>query len=97
VVIRHDARIGRRALDYIQAVHRGVLVWHTVAVGKIAGVTHTTRTRAEEIRIQGHDHVRPVKAIHGVHVFAEGEASAFAHAVPADRFILMPSGAGEFS
>ena len=89
-VIRHRSRNGGRAFHHVEAVHGGLGAGDAPLIRKVVRIADRARSGAEEIRVQGDDHVRLIEVINGVDVLAEGQLGAFADRVAAARLILMP-------
>src|SRR5947208_5376667 len=83
------ARRGERALEHVEAVHLGRA--GARAGGEIAYVAQVGRAAAQEVGVEGQDHVAFREAVSGVDVVAEGEPRPGARRVAADRLPLVPA------
>ncbi len=85
--------------DGVEAVHRrlrrvAVLV-DAPARHEVVDVAQVARPAAEEVGVQGHDHVRLREGVDGVSVLAEGQLGGLPRCVVAQRLVLVPARLGE--
>ena len=89
------ARRGERALEHVEAVHLGRA--GAPAGGEVAHVAQVGRAAAQEVGVEGQDHLGVGEAVVGVDVVAEGEPRPGARRVAADRLPLVPARLGELA